>query len=253
MPKNNTISIENTLREFGLNESETRLYLSSLSLGESNMSDLAKKAEIKRSTCYLIFKSLQNKGLMGSVKTSRGLVFTATSPDSLLSRARTHMNRIEMILPELQALSQKKDNRPKMTYYEGADAYRLAVEDCLKNPNVTIRHIGALSELHQTMGKDYDLQYFVPRRVKQNISLKALYFPDVKSELRLLDDKNELREVRYLPEKYVYNSVMLIYENKVLISSSQKELVTIVIESEEIAKSEQMKFDLIWDLINKIK
>lgn len=50
-----------TLRELGLTDKEAELYLASLSLGTASIAGLAKKAELKRPTTYLIVDTLLQK------------------------------------------------------------------------------------------------------------------------------------------------------------------------------------------------
>jgi hypothetical protein len=58
-----------------------------------------------------------------------------------------------------------------------------------------------------------------------------------------------LRKVKYLPEENIYNTSKLIYGNKVAIFSSKKELITVIIESDDIALSEKQNFDILWKLL----
>lgn len=242
-------NIESILKELGLNEKEVALYLSALALGETGMSELAKEAGLKRTSAYLVFKSLEGKGLMGSFKMKSGLRLVATRPELLVGKTRKQLEELQLILPQLKALEVKLDQKPKITYYEGREGYLIAAEDSLKVPNTTLRHIGALLETHKIVGLDYDTKYYIPQRIKNHISFKALYFAsEVENEIKNRNHTAELREIRYLPEKYLHKTSMLIYGEKVAIFSTKKELITIIIESRNIAEGERKKFDLIWDL-----
>lgn len=243
-------NIEQILMEYGLDEKEAILYIASLSLGDKGMSELAKKAGLKRTTAYVVFKSLENKGLMGSFKMKSGMKFVATPPEILIKKAQKQVQELQSLLPQLKALEIKPDSHPKITYYEGKEGYMIAAEDSLKTPNSILRSIGSLAEQHKVVGLKYDTKYYIPSRLKKNISFRALYFrSQVEDEIKNSNNTKELREVRYIPEKYIHKTSMLIYENKVVVFSTQKELITVIIESAEIAESEKQKFDLIWDLI----
>ena len=243
-------NIEQILMEYGLDEKEAILYMASLSLGDKGMSELAKKAGLKRTTAYVVFKSLENKGLMGSFKMKSGLKFVATPPEILIKKAQKQVQELQSLLPQLKALENKQDSRPKVAYYEGKEGYTIAAEDSLKIPNSTLRSIGSLTEPHKVVGLDYDTKYYIPSRLKKHIFFRALYFKSqIEEEVINRDHTIELREIRYLPENYVHKTSMLIYGDKVAIFSTKKELITVIIESEEIAESEKQKFDLIWSLV----
>lgn len=223
------------------------LYLASLKLGEAGMSELAREAQLKRTSAYVIFQALEKKGLMGSFKMKSGQKFVATPPGILISKTEKELEDLKSILPQLNSLAQKPDLKPQITYYEGKEGYYLASEDSLKTPNAIVRHIGSISETHKVIGEDWDLNYYIPQRLKRRVHFKALYFKSQMPESFLIANHAELlREVRYLPENFIYNTSKLIYGNKIAIFSSKKELITVIVESADIAESERRIFDAIW-------
>lgn len=241
--------IKSILKSLGLDEKETSLYLASLVCGESGMSDLARQAKLKRTSAYVVFKSLEAKGLMASFHMRQGTRFVATSPETLMAKAKHQVEQIDKLLPELKSLSLKADQAPRVTYYEGIEGYKIAAEDSLQESGATLRHIGSLAEIHQAVTAQYDVEYYLPQRVKKQVKLRALYFEsDMTSSMKARNDMAEFREIRYLPEKYKHQTSMLIYANKVVLFSTKKELITVIIESADLAESEKRKFDLIWDL-----
>ncbi|OHB25256.1 MAG: hypothetical protein A2542_03240 [Parcubacteria group bacterium RIFOXYD2_FULL_52_8] len=246
-------SINQVLSSYGLNKKEVTLYLASLSLGEATMSALARRAKLKRTSAYLIFKSLEEKGLMGSFKMSTGLRFVATKPEIILAKQERQLEDLRAAIPQLAKLSNQQQFVPGITYYTGKEGYMSALEDSLRKPNITLRVIGSLNEIHKVMTEEMDLNYYIPSRLKKNIFIKCLYFPNIKQHIKERDHAKELREVRYIPERYAHDTSMLIYENKVVIAGAKNELVAVMIESEAIAASEKKKFDLIWDLVGPQK
>lgn len=246
--------IKATLAGLGLDEKETILYLASLRLGESGMSELAKQAHLKRTSAYVVFKSLEQKGLMGSFQMRQGTRFVATPPEILIAKAKNQAEQLDKLLPELKAFITKPDQAPKVSYYEGLEGYKIATEDSLKVAKATLRHIGSLADLHRAVTYQYDIDYYLPQRVRQQIQLKALYFSsELGGVMRGRNNIAELREIRSLPEKYHHHTSTLIYDDKVVYFSSAKELVTVIVESAALAESEKQKFDLIWDLVGAAK
>src|SRR3989344_1025474 len=220
--------LEDILEVIGLNPKEAGLYLAALNVGDAPMTRLAKQAGIKRSTAYQIFKGLEKRGIMGSFKMRGGMHFAAMSPELLYSLRKKELGDLAAILPQLKALETKKGSKPKLSFFEGQEGYRLALEGSLKRPGNLIRHIGSLSESHNTLGEKYDWEYYIPTRVKQNIHINCLYFSDIEQLLSKRDDNKELREVRYLPQKFWYKGSSLIYDNKVVMLSGAEEAMTVV-------------------------
>lgn len=243
-----TDTIHLSLREIGLNEKEIDLYIAALQIGEAGMSELARVAGLKRTSAYLIFKSLEEKGLLGSFRTKAGQKFVAQNPKYLIDKAKKEMEAVSLILPELQAIRSKTTKKPKITYYEGAADYIRIVEEALHKPKITLRQIGSLSEGHKVLTKDYDLKHFVPRRIQQGIFLKAIFTPDSKYIFQN-EKPTYLRDIKFLPDNTKVKTLTLIYEDKVIISTTKENLVVIVIESKEIADAEKEKFDFLFSLI----
>jgi sugar-specific transcriptional regulator TrmB len=243
------MSIQTTLSSYGLTDKESDLYLANLSLGEASMTAIAEKAGLKRPTAYKIFESLKEKGLMGSFKMRSGMRFVATKPEILVSNLEKSLTDMKSILPDLHALDANTKAKPRIQYFHGVEGYKNAIEDSLNKPNITLRHIGSLSEIHKIKTKDYDLNYYMPKRISKNIFLKSLYFGDTATEVRDVEQHKFLRDIRYIPDEYQFNSASLIYEDKVIITSSHDNLMTIMITNEDIANAEKKKFDLIWNLV----
>lgn len=241
--------IEEVLAAIGLNDKEAGLYLAALNYGDAPMSKLAKQAGVKRSTAYQVYKGLEKRGIMGSFKMRGGTHFAAMGPDVLFALRKKELNDFAAALPQLKALEKKEGAKPKLSYFEGQAGYRLAVEDPLKKPGTLLRHIGSLTESHETMGEDYDMNYYIPARVKQNIPIRCLWTADTKPNMKGRNHKKELREIRFLPEHCKWKGTTLIYDNKVIILSGAEEMMTVVIESETIAEAEKQKFDLLWELV----
>ncbi|MFZ2193859.1 MAG: helix-turn-helix domain-containing protein [Candidatus Moraniibacteriota bacterium] len=247
------MNIEQVLKNYGLSNEETRLYLAGLKLGEAPLARIAKIAGIKRSSAYLIAKNLEEKGLMGNFKLPNGLRFVASSPTLLSDQLKKRLSEVNEIIPELNAIQKNSYYKPRVTMYEGKEGYISIANESLKM-NETIRAIGSLKKIYEIVGQEYDQKYYIPERIKNNSKIKALYFEKEVAEFFPKDffssEKNasDLREIKFLPADFYHPSFVLIYQNTVAIFTSKKELIAVKIESEEIAKSEKSKFDLIWSL-----
>lgn len=241
------IKVRNTLENIGLNEKEISVYLACLETGPANMTRIAQKSGLKRPTAYLVYESLEKRGLMGSFKKSSGMQFFSKNPKTLLEKARQNFENIESILPELLAIENENINKPKITYYEGIENYKEVVEDTLRFPNSTLYMIGNIDPLFEILSKKYDEEYYIPERIKRNIHVKAILSSTTGDFVKTMPHKQEKREVKYLPTEAAIKSFSLIYGNKIVSMEISKDIFLTVIESETLARDEKVKFKLLWE------
>ena len=77
------MEISEKLKEFGLNNKETDVYLACLELGESSVNEIAIKSNIKRTTIYDILESLIKKGLISQTQRGSKRKFFAEEPEKI--------------------------------------------------------------------------------------------------------------------------------------------------------------------------
>lgn len=242
-----------SLESYYLTPKEARLYVAALELGEASMADIALHAELKRSTAYKIAEELEEKGLLGHFTAQKKQRYVATRPENLVGLLEKNLTEIQDDLINLKKVFEEPKVKPKVQYYEGVEGYKAAIEDSLSTPNTTLRHIGSLGEIYKIIGPQYDLDYYIPKRVQRNINLKAIYYGDAPKDLTEKgNDLEELREIRYIPgDETNYRSTTLLFGDKVLITSGHENLMTLVIENPEIAAAKRHHFDLLWKDVAK--
>ena len=116
------MAIETTLTKLGLNKKEIEVYLASLQLGVSTITELSKKSEIKRPTTYLIVESLLKQGLISIVRKKQKTYYAPERPKKILTILKARQRELEQSLPELEALYNSPKAKPKIQIYEGLEA-----------------------------------------------------------------------------------------------------------------------------------
>ncbi len=82
--------------------------------------------------------------------------------------------------------------------------------------------------------------------------MRALADRSEESKYYQLQGVKELRELRLLPvDARPFNTEVNIYGNKVAILTFGKEFVGVIMESEEIAATWRMVFEVIWKFVEK--
>ena len=235
------------LSKIGLSADESAVYLACLEGGDATVQEIAKLSKVKRTTVYLIAKSLMEKGLVGQYEARRGMHLSAQRPELLLSRLEEMTKEIAAVMPQLKAIQKKESHRPQMKYFEGKEGYYAICEDTLQKHLSEILWLGDPKEIYDVIGEKYDNETYIPTRLRRKISIRALLTPGAWSEkIKNQNNCELLREVRLLPPDLPIRSTQFIYENKVALIGSTRELMSVLIESKDLADMERAKFELLW-------
>src|SRR5665647_1028350 len=111
--------MDEVLKHFGLSEKEAKVYLALLELGTCTAPAIAKKAEVKHPTTYVILDELRKKGLLTEMPKKSKSLYTAKSPEVLLAARREANQEIRDRMPEIMALDNAKAEKPKIRFYSG--------------------------------------------------------------------------------------------------------------------------------------
>jgi len=249
------------LIEFGLSEKEAKLYLALLELEIASVSELAKTANINRSSTYVVLESLKNKGLVGVSEDKKVQRYIAISPEMLLQEAKDRANKAEEmknnisnIVPELKALFKDTKQKPKIKVYEGKEAVKQIYYDISAlspYPNVPEIKVyedpgGYINILPDFTKKDYE------QRKKRKIKMYGIY-PDTKEskevirQYRTLGSKDEIVQIpkkKFMSEKQFAN--MTICGDEVWFDSLQ-DSYCISISKKEIANTLRHLYNLAWE------
>jgi sugar-specific transcriptional regulator TrmB len=241
------MEIQEGLEKAGLDQDEIAVYMAALELGPSLVARIAKRSGVKRTTVYLVAKALMKKGILGQYETRQGIHLSAEPPEKLLAQMEEKTREIANILPELKALSKKEASRPQVKYFEGKEGYYTICEDSLEKHGSEILWLGDPGEIYRIIGEKYDNEHYIPTRLKRKIKFRSLIFQKgLPESYKYGYDAELLRHTEFLPGDFPFSSSQLIYQNKVAYFSSTKELICVLIESEDLAKMERAKFEMLW-------
>lgn len=244
--------ITKELQSIGLTENESAIYLASLELGKASVLELSKFSGIKRPTTYLALFSLQEKGIVRELKQNGKLRYIPESPKFVLARYKNKFERLENLLPQLQGISSKSENKPKIRYYEGHDGLISIYEDNLLEPRGSeLLAFASAEDLYSTVGQY--MSDHIKRRVKRKIRARTIATKYEHFSQHFLDNKKELRQLRALKFKdFPFEGEMNIYGNKVSIMSFKNDVIGLIIESQEVADNMRAIFELAWNTATEL-
>ena len=86
--------MEDELRDYGLSEKETKVYIACLKAGACTANRISELADLRRGTTYDILESLKGKGIISSFKSGKKYQFQATEPKELLVLLKEKKHRL---------------------------------------------------------------------------------------------------------------------------------------------------------------
>lgn len=243
-----------SLKELGLTEQETALYMVSLKLGPSPIIDLARGLGISRPNVYKLIKNLEIAGLAKySTKEKYTRNFNVESPTIVLERLRQkreELNKLDISLSgemsDLLAGYFQGENQTKIRVYKGKEQYIKIFDKSIEEEKKEIMFCGSSKDFIDFVSWENELSW-IKRRVKRNISIKVLTFgSETASELQK-DDKEELRETRIIKNLDFFESSFMLFGNKVVFWQPKAPLA-VVIEDQFIFKMMKSIFQALWQI-----
>lgn len=239
-----------TLKEIGLTHHEAMVYISLLTVGQNPASVIARKGNIHRSSCHELLKKLTRKGFAREIIKNNISYYSAVDLKVVLHELEEKRYQIDEkitnisgILAQFEIIQNEQKGKPRAVFFEGEAGVKNIMEDTLTSRE-EIRAYASFREL-MNMLPNYFQNYF-KRRVQKGIPVRAIYPADPASIEHKKLDPLELRQSRLIPKAFDFHLDILIYENKVAITSL-KEKFGVLIESREIAEAQKRIFDFIWE------
>src|SRR4051812_16749770 len=98
----NTFVLQQALQAFNFSDKEAVIYLATLELGKGTASQIGRKAQINRSTTYVILDILINKGLVNMLGKEPKQEYVAEPPTKLVQLMRTVVEQDQDNLKQVQ-------------------------------------------------------------------------------------------------------------------------------------------------------
>ena len=236
------ISVE--LQKFGLSDKEAKVSAALFELGESVVTDVAKRASINRSTAYVLLESLVKQGLV-SISEKRGVrVYSPVSPAKLIEIAEANLKKSKDLLDLSKELALRlKENaptassKPFVKVYEGSEGFKIISEDKLRAKNLiqSYSSIENIRSAYPNYSRRHENELAATKREIQTI------VPDTAGNRRALVET--AKGEKYLVADTGYSGELTVYGNTVSFSSPE-ENISVLFESAQFAKALRTLFDL---------
>jgi sugar-specific transcriptional regulator TrmB len=235
------MELENELKKLGLNEIESKIYLSLLKLPQQSTVKLSKNTGINRRTIYDNLELLITKGLVTYNIISGTKYFNANDVKILKQLIDEKLFTLENIMPTLRNLQETNFENTKIDILMGKQGIKTILENAIET-NQTVYWIGG--GLHLVENFKFS-KYIQEKFSKLNIKLLQPKTKEISKRLRFFTKI----EYRFLPEKFSSSVGFIIYENKLIIGKlDENEIISIIINGKEFADTFRIYFKMLWDI-----
>lgn len=240
------MKLENILNNLGLSKNEAKIYLASLEMGISPAQDIARKAEIIRTTGYSVLEQLVQKKIVHKTKEKNRTRYIAEDPKNLVQKFEEYQKELEKKLPDLQAIYNKQEIKPKIRFYEGEEGIRFVLDATLDLPKGTeTLSYQTDAELPSEFLQKYVFDY-VKRRISKGITQRTITNDSAFLTNMQKRDKPELRNTTMIDSKiYPFTDQVIIFDDQVAIVS-YTDKIGLIIESRAVAQTQKAIFELAW-------
>lgn len=249
-----------TLQKIGLSEKQSAVYLAALELGEATITDIARKAELKRPTVYLIIEELEIMGLVATIRKGARRIYMAQHPQRLLEILHSRERQVAEGLPDLIALYNTPKDKPKIQVFEGKAGVELIYNEMFSALGQKQEAL-FFTDVEMLLAKFPDALRDYQERLREirNPRVRDLHFSNPAGlawagEMEKFMTGNTHYAVRLLPLDYEIGTTdNLIFGSKFVIFSHTKDIFVILIDSEEIAKTYRILFECAWKCASPLR
>ncbi len=237
-----------TLQNYWFSEKEAKIYLTTLELGNSIASTIARRSDVNRVTTYSILNDFKKRWIANEITKDEVKYFSVISAELLFKKLEEKYESFKSKLPEFLAVADKFGNKPKVQFFDGLEGIKHMYNDLLTYTEEPIRSFLGRNDMDEKLIEYFDTK-FIPYRVSKWISAKVILSEHEWDKWYSEINKDNLIETIHIPENQfdIFNEINIYGWNRIsmAIYSKNKSMSWILIYSEELHKTFASIFDLI--------
>lgn len=234
------------LINIGFDEKEASVYLALLSLGEGTATQIADRAQLKRTLTYETLNRLIKQGYASEIPRTKVKCYAISDPAKLVQNVQTNFENLKFMLPVLRAMHNKSLKKPRIEFYEKQEAmtaiYRMF-------------EVGKSSRYMTSYG--YFKKHF-PHEYKRWLT-RTSHLDDQNQAKQLIEDDeagreyakhvkhNSKQQFRFLPKNQHLSMEFAIVDEIVAITSFDPMFI-VIIYSKPLSDSAAILFDMAWEM-----
>lgn len=237
------------LKSLNLSPDQLAVYMATLELGQANIQEIARKSQVKRTTIYRFIDDLLERGLLQQTKKKKRHIYSAIHPKQLIVLEQSRLKELEQSIPELEAIYNRSQEKPRVTFYDGVEGIKEAVTHFIRVGKPMIGW--ADFSFRQSILKDF-FASFAATRAQHNISYQAITRDTPEAREWAKKNTAQLRDMKYIQSE-PFNTETLVYGDNVMFLSYQKKAFAVVIEDANIAATLRIAWQELWNRLPEIR
>jgi len=235
------------LKKLGLSENEALVYLASLRVGNARVSRIAEEARLPKSTTKDTLTALHERGFVSRYKHKNRFHFTPANPDVLSVWVDRSRSMLDDLLPKLKSIQFSAEQQPTVRSYFDKRGF-VAVEGEILAEAKELLLISPAHDLDELL-PDYFPGLMI-RRLNHRIPARILIEESPLAEKIKKLDPVAQHETRTIRPPIPFDSILLIWGNKVAAVSLDSTTSIVVLENKHISQMITSLFELLWNNVS---
>lgn len=245
-----------TLERFGFTAHESRVYVELLALGPTSAGPLVRRTGLHRQFVYSALEALEEQLFVSHVQRNNRKIFSATRPETLVTRELERLREIQLVVPKLQQLTKTGEDRLHVEVLTGKEEFlrRLFIMvDSAARCDRMMSIIGDVrdEDVYAVMGSTY---HEYASYVKKHKVRKRLIAP-LSSASRMYRErfvKEPRTELRVVDKSISTPTATIITKELVAIDIfNGGNVVSLLIWSKSVARGFLEHFGVLWEVAKK--
>lgn len=249
--------IKKWLKAYGLNDTETKIYLCILRQPDIRVSDIQIQTSLIRTTIYNALSNLKTDGLLSENTQNNVKTYRCNQADSLKNKLESNITRekqkieqldsLQAVFENLKAENTREDSH--VSRYEGTEAVKQSLEKAFRCDSKRWHIIAARDNFLYHTSKKYQ-QYYLKERKRRGITAKTLWEP-TGEQPKLSTEDIFYRNPRVLPASFQgkFKSLVIMYDNTTLIIDPYSQKTAHAIHNQASTHLLRLLFDYVWQSV----
>ncbi len=243
-------------KSFLLTEKEIVVYQTCLETGFLSPSQIARLTGIKRTTAYLVFESLKEKGLLVERVEGKRKFVGVAPPENLRRLVEIEQEKIERrydtvenIIPLLLDLKKSPSTETEVEVLEGKMGAITLIEKIIQEKK-DIYWLGSLNTMLKVIDEEKFFKLVTWRRMDQKTTAYAITDRSILKNKKLGEKMYEFRQYRFLDKPFETPALVILFGVNIgIISVEGKKTKIVLIRDTKMYSIVKFMFDSMWMIL----